>query len=384
MAKIETGVDKLVELVTSQKKIALDDAAKELGVSTAVVQEWAEFLEEEGLVGIEYTLSKTYLVEKKLSKHEVEKKSHDYEQKKEAFVRKVDSTLKQLERDTSGFEDIKRAYNALKGDIGDQIDQVKEELDQMKHYETLKQSIDQDIIQQKVDYEKMVDDVHRKLYAEEKRYEKLLHEIKEEETKLGQERDEFKSLEDKEGSLKTRLEALQEVVRGIDSELGTTSKSITSEEGRLSRLHEIAQTIERDIRRKKAEELDPLMVASKEHGEKILQVQESILKKVGERKQTVAGYEKEARDIVQKFDVFFKKRMETEKLLNDLEQQKAEMGHDLEGLKQKALAFNLLNKAADVRKQVGDLEKEYHEFDRKKSTFQDQLEKLRNVIGGKE
>jgi hypothetical protein len=48
MAKIETGVDRLVELVGQKKKISQEDASKELGVSVAVIQEWAEFLEEEG------------------------------------------------------------------------------------------------------------------------------------------------------------------------------------------------------------------------------------------------------------------------------------------------------------------------------------------------
>ncbi len=384
MAKIETGVDKLVEIVSERKKIALEDASKELGVSKDVVREWAEFLDEEGLIGIEYSLSKTYLVEKKLTKREVEKKSKEYEQKKEAFVRKVDTTLKQLEKETSGFEDIKRAYNSLKGDIGDEIDQVKHELDELKHYESLKQSIDQDIIQQKVDYEKMVDDVHRKLYAEEKRYEKLLHEIKGEEEKLTQEREETKTMEEKESSLQKRLAALKEVVDAIDGEIANAGKSITDEEDRLARLHEIADTIQHDIQRKKEEELDPLIKASKEHGEKILKVQDSILEKVRERKGTITTYEKQAQGIVDKFDTFFKKRMETEKLLNGLEQHKAEMAHELDGLKKKAIAFNLLSKETDIKKQMGELEKGYKEYDKKRSLFQDELGKLRDLIGSKE
>ena len=382
MVKIETGVDKLVQLVTERKKVSIDDAAKELGVSKPVVQEWAEFLDEEGLLGIEYSLSRTYLVEKKLSKKEAQTKAKAYDQKKEAFVRKVDTTLKQLERETSGFEDIKRAYNSLKEEIGDEIDQVKHELDELKHYENLKQSIDQDIIQQKLDYQKMVDDVHRKLYAEEKRYEKLLHEIKEEEERIRHHREEYKSLEEKEASLKSRLDALKDVVSGIDAELGEASKSITSEEDRIARLHEIAETIENDLRKRKEEELEPLLQSSKEHGEKILQVQESIIKKVSERKDTITTYEKEGKDIINKFDMFFKKRMETEKMLQELEERKAEMAHELDGLRRKAIAYEIATKGGDVKKQVAELEKGYKEFEKKKGGFQEQLQKLKSFIGG--
>ena len=46
MANIETGVDKLVKLVAKEKKIELGEAAKQLGVSPTVVQEWADFLDE--------------------------------------------------------------------------------------------------------------------------------------------------------------------------------------------------------------------------------------------------------------------------------------------------------------------------------------------------
>ena len=47
MKSIQTGVDKLVEVIGTSKRISLDDATKKLGVSTQVVQEWAEFLERE-------------------------------------------------------------------------------------------------------------------------------------------------------------------------------------------------------------------------------------------------------------------------------------------------------------------------------------------------
>ncbi|MBR9692581.1 hypothetical protein GOV07_01475 [Candidatus Woesearchaeota archaeon] len=379
MSKIETGVDKLVQIVDEQKKISLDEAAKELGVSKPVVQEWAEFLEEEGLIGIEYTLSKTYLVEKKLSKHDVKKKGKEYDQKKEAFVRKVDTTLKQLEKDTAGFEEIKRSYDALKDDIGDEIDQVKAELDELKHYEGLKQSIDQDIIQQKLDYQKMVDDVHRKLYAEEKRYEKLLKEIRDEEERIKNERTSFDSLEEKESSLKKRLSALKDVISGIDAELAETAKSISSEEDRLARLHDIAENIEKDLQRRKEGELLPLIKTSKEHGEKILSVQESIIKKVQARKDTITTYEKEGKAVIDKFDLFFKKRMETEKILQDLDRRKAEMSHELEGMKRKALAFELA-KGGDVKKQVAELEKNYKDYAKKKDGFEGELKKLRDRI----
>ena len=72
---IETGVDKLVNLIKERGRVALQDAAKELGVSTTVIQEWVDFLEEEGIISVEYKLTKPYLVDRKLTKKEVEAKA---------------------------------------------------------------------------------------------------------------------------------------------------------------------------------------------------------------------------------------------------------------------------------------------------------------------
>ena len=40
---IQTGVDRLVQLVKQSKRISVPDAAKTLNVSKVVVEEWADF-----------------------------------------------------------------------------------------------------------------------------------------------------------------------------------------------------------------------------------------------------------------------------------------------------------------------------------------------------
>lgn len=63
---IETGVDKLVNIVKERGRIALADAAKELGVSATVIQEWANFLAEDGTISIKFKSAKPYLIDRKL------------------------------------------------------------------------------------------------------------------------------------------------------------------------------------------------------------------------------------------------------------------------------------------------------------------------------
>ena len=59
--EITTTVDNLLDLLASEDKMALSDAAKKLNVDLSVVQSWVDFLVEEQLVGIEYKFTKPYI-----------------------------------------------------------------------------------------------------------------------------------------------------------------------------------------------------------------------------------------------------------------------------------------------------------------------------------
>lgn len=383
MGNIETGVDRLVQLINKEKKITVDQAAKKLGVPTEVVQEWADFLDEESLISMNYSLSKVYLEVRQLSKKEVEKKEKDYHNKREAFTRKVDTTLKKLEKETTGFEEIKKAYYSLKEEIGDEISQVKDEVDELKHYEELKKSIDQDILQQKVDYEKALGDIHRRISAEEKRYEKLHGEIKTEEEHVVGEKKEIEDLRMQEDTLVKRLDALKEVVEGVKQQLDAEDGNITHHEERLMTLRQLAHELEKDIREKREKELQPLLDSSDKHQKKILSIQDEIIKKIKARKEAIEQYETQGEQIAKRFEKFFERKTQTEKIVTDLEQMKQEMKDELNSLILKAKSYDLSVGGADTTKHTKELEKKFNEFDKKRVGFGKQLEKLRSFIGGK-
>ncbi|MFO8016701.1 MAG: hypothetical protein R6U32_06355 [Candidatus Woesearchaeota archaeon] len=58
---IRTDVDKLIDLVKEKKEISVDDAAKELGISSKVVESLGDVLEEEGLLHMKYKFTTPYL-----------------------------------------------------------------------------------------------------------------------------------------------------------------------------------------------------------------------------------------------------------------------------------------------------------------------------------
>ena len=62
--QIKTEVDLLINLLKNVKEISMADAGREIGVPTATIEAWSNFLEEEGVLSLKYKLTTPYLVYK--------------------------------------------------------------------------------------------------------------------------------------------------------------------------------------------------------------------------------------------------------------------------------------------------------------------------------
>ena len=171
---IETGVDKLVNLIKERGRIALADAAKELGVSTSVIQEWVDFLEEEEIISVEYKLTKPYLVERKLTRKEVEKKSKEFLSKKEVFVRKAEVSLSFLEKQAADLKNVKDEFDKLKNELGFDLDSVKSELAELEKYQQIKEELRSQIEDQRKETKSRMEEFAKQITGEQKRYFELV------------------------------------------------------------------------------------------------------------------------------------------------------------------------------------------------------------------
>jgi len=116
---ITTAVDSLVNLVNSKKRISLEDVSKELGIPEHILNEWATFLEEEGVLVIEYKFTTPFL----LAKIKKEENLKEYSQEADVIKRNLEVmliTLKKLniphKQEIKKVEDIKLA-NGINSDV---------------------------------------------------------------------------------------------------------------------------------------------------------------------------------------------------------------------------------------------------------------------------
>jgi len=380
---IETGVDKLVDIINRKSRVSLDDAAKELGVSKEVVQEWADFLEDEGLITVEDKLNKTFLCERKLNKTEVEKKTKEYSSKKDAFTRKIETALSSLQRESAGLDQIKSEFEKLKAVIGGDIDEVKGELEELRHYEDLKKSMDKEIMQQRLDYQAMLEGIHKRISDERKRSEGFIDAIGSEKSKIEEAKVELSFMEKRQDNLQKRIDALKEILKTVENEIVKQKNKIRDSVDRTEAQLKNSEGLQKDMRHKLELEMEPLLKKVKNNEEKILTVQNSLLKKVMAKNKEIEKYKFESLEAADKFKTFFDKRMKTQYLIETLEKDKKEIEVALQELIRKAKSFNLTMKSSDVKNYVKELEVNLSRIEKKKSGFLTKLAELTEHLSGK-
>lgn len=381
MTKIETGVDRLVELIDKDKRISVEDAAKKLGISKIVIQEWADFLEEEKIISIEYRFSKTFLLQRKLTEKEVKNKEKEYSSEKDAFVRKVESSIKTLESDAFGLEKIKTEFLDIKNSLGPEIDKVRGEVNQLQKYEYLKKNLDKDIEKQVATFQQILDRSHKEIDFEQKRHQQLLETLEIEKRELEVKEHRFLSLEEKEKELMSRIQNIVELSKEIERRVSSERSTISESEKKILELESVVKDIEKNVVAKKSS-IQPLLDEAKKHEEQILKLQQDILGKTRRKTEEIKSKVEEGTKFLQNFEKFFEKKAEIEAQITKTDSERKELEESFNRLKNKALAFDLSTKGNVGSSHIKELEKGLEDINQKKSGFKQDLEKLIKLIKG--
>jgi chromosome segregation ATPase len=381
MNKIETGVDRLVELVNRKKKISMDDAAKDLGISKVVIQEWADFLEEEKILTLDYKFSKIFLLERKLDEREVKQKKKEYSSEKDAFVRKVESSLKNLESDTLGLGKIKKEFDILKNQIGDEISKVQSEVKELEKYEYLKQNLDKDIKAQSDEFHDILDKAHKEIDFEQRKHQELLEELEIEKREVQVKEHRLHTLEEKEDELIKKINEVIATSKQIAKNVMSEKSSVIDSEKKIKLLGKSVDSIEKSISQKK-KIIQPLLNEAKKHEDQILELQEEIMKKAHQKTMAIKSQVQESVKVTGEFKKFFDKRKEVGDLISVIEGEEDDLKKSFLKLEKKALAFDLVNKSSSVKSHMIDLEKDLNTVNKKKSKLREDLEKLIKLVKG--
>ncbi len=368
---IETGVDKLVKIVKERGRILLTDAAKELGVSPAVIQEWVDFLEEEGIISVEYKLTKPYLVERKLTKKEVEEKAKEFSSRKDVFVRKAEVSLSFLEKQEEELKNVKNEFDMLKSELGFELSTVRNELNELEKYHQAKQELQKQIQEQRDDAKAKIEELTRQILREQQRYQELIAGIGKEKEELSREKMEAKSIEESENILNKKLADLKNMISQIEKKISDEDTSIKNSESHIDRLVKMVDDVKSHVEEEKSA-IGPLIEKSREQEKKVIELQSQIIKKIAENQKNAAKVD----EITKKVNSFLEKKMVVANLVDKVNKDRDELEKSLIELIKKAKSFQLTAKSSDAGKEMIELEKKFNEVDKKKSLFEEELKRL--------
>ena len=105
-AFIFTAIDKFIRLVKEKGRVELGLASRILNVSTATVEEWAHILDDEGIIDIEYRLSKVYAVWVAPSEEEVAKEKGEFEEHRKKVVSEFETVKERVEKEKAEIESL--------------------------------------------------------------------------------------------------------------------------------------------------------------------------------------------------------------------------------------------------------------------------------------
>ncbi|MCX6777025.1 MAG: hypothetical protein NTY73_03600 [Candidatus Micrarchaeota archaeon] len=176
---ISTGVDGLVKLVRDRGKIELREAAIELGISQGVIEEWAKVLEKEGIVKIDYMLTKVYLTIPSGEKSEVERKARDITEMQVTMSREVESEVKRLERFGRELDEMRDEFIGVSKLFEDKMAAIRQKV---RELDTIEKKHEELCYRGRCTNEKFVQDTEalkKRIEESEKKLEKLQKDIDE-------------------------------------------------------------------------------------------------------------------------------------------------------------------------------------------------------------
>ncbi|MFP4567578.1 MAG: hypothetical protein ACLFN8_01410 [Candidatus Woesearchaeota archaeon] len=358
MKKIKTGADKLIDIIQETNRISLDDASKALGVSGELVLEWAEFLEKEKLISIDYSFSKVFFKTRVMSSSDIKSSAKEVVHEKDAFLRKVEYAISSLDRESVNFDEIKKKFNSVHGDVKEEIKTVERELSELEKYNQLKSNIDKDIEVQKDKYEKLLDLLAEDIKDYEKEFVDLYARIVAEKEKINEHRSRLVSLSNSQKEISESIKSANSVLIKLKDDLRVEEGAMSSRLKSFDKLKVEFDNLSDKIIREKKRKISDLSSSLDKESAILRERQNKLFDDARAKASKLESYESLGRTIKNSFDGFFKKTIIISKKMDEIDSDKVDLKKNLLVLKQKAEALVVMSSNESLKEQADALDLE--------------------------
>ncbi|MBI2079925.1 hypothetical protein HYT84_04105 [Candidatus Micrarchaeota archaeon] len=129
---VTTGVDALVKLIREKQKIELPIAAQLLNIDASTIEEWSHILEDEGIIKLEYHLTKVYLEWVTPKPEEVKKERESFYEQKQTVQQEISGLETHLRPRFEEVIDLKKGFDEAYNKIKPKMNEIEADLKQLK------------------------------------------------------------------------------------------------------------------------------------------------------------------------------------------------------------------------------------------------------------
>ncbi|MGM5487827.1 MAG: hypothetical protein ACQESG_02670 [Nanobdellota archaeon] len=370
---IETGIDKLLSIIKDKKRITVEDAAKSLGVSPAMAEEWGDFLEDEGYITKEHKLTKVYFVMKEFDFSKLAEKADEIDQKKDGFANRAEVGLEKIRKDSSILKEFRAQFEQLKGDISKEFKSMQVDISELERYENFKADVDKKIKKYDYQFSKTFDSINDQITAHKKEYNKLTESINRETERIQAEKQKCDELQHKSETIKETLNETFKEFKAVNKGIQEAESTINTSRKSIQKSLEDANKIDAEIV-KKTKELNALIEDNKAKKKQVEDEHKDIIDTVSQKRTAV---EKKGKRLTEdRFKEFFTKKRQIEKLITDLEKEQSILENELVDLIKKSRAFKVTLKSKNIEKQIKEIEQRLKSANEKMEAYEDKVRKI--------
>jgi len=352
-------------------------------VGKNVVQEWAEFLEEEGIVTIDYSLSKAWISERKISAEDVVKNAKEVYSEREALARKIDVAITSLDQETVGFEQVHKEFINIQSHIKNEIDTVKTQLSELERYDKLKQDLDKNVANQRAAYDKVLKEAGDRLHIQSDKYDQLKSAISQELRTIDEYMAKLEELKKLRADCERSVKTLHESLKNIDVMIADYSKKLDDSARKMQSFKESLSRADKEASQGKDNLLGKKFAELQNANVQILKNQQDIFADMNTVKKSINTYTDITGKVRGSFDGFFAKNIETEKLIQEIAADKNDLQKELETLKSRVEVFTILSSTPNIKAQIKEIEEKVKSYDARRLGIKYKIEKLISRIKGK-
>ena len=377
MKKIKTGADKLVEIIQDAKKISLDDAAKALGVSKDLVLEWAEFLDKEKLISINYSFSKVFFTERTMSSREIKESAKEIVHEKDAFISKIEYALASLEKESVNFNEIKKKFNDVQKGVKDELKVVETEISELEKYNVLKGNVDKDIEAQKKSFNNELKQLTVELNDKEEEYVKLYSKVIKEKEEIEEHKQRLLDIQKSQEEISMSIKSASAVLSKLNEDAYAESRLLKTKIKQFDDLKKDFDQLSKDVLTDKTKKIESMSNSLNKEADAISKTQEKLLADARAKVAKLDNYDAVSKKLKDSFEGFFNKLLKISKKIDEIDVDKESLNKNLLILRDKARAFKVMDSSNSLKKQAQELELQIKKQEEAKTKL---LGKIRSLL----